>query len=195
MEPCAICFEPIGPAHTVLACTHVFHIRCIVGWYYQQNLNGELIAEDYDAGQTSSSCPCCRAAPASPLDDIPNNRLILFTEEDTHSDASSVTLDNPFAEEDELATEEAFQRAFAERADTPPPPLVPRLDLTRLQVRWERTGPTSWEREVLVEEESTTTRESWDGARTPSPPPDTLVEQTTAAARLFQTAFRASRSS
>jgi hypothetical protein len=183
---CAICFEPIGAARTTLGCTHTFHISCIVGWYYQQNLNGELGPEEYDAGQTSSSCPCCRTAPATPLDDIPNSRLILFT--DDHSDASSVTLENPFTEDDELAA-----AAPRTRADTPPPPTVPRLDLTGIQVRWERTGSTSWERRVIVEE--TPTHEVWNGERTPSPPPDSLVEQTMGAARAIQAAFRAYRNS
>jgi hypothetical protein len=183
---CAICFEAIGGARTTLACAHTFHINCIVGWFYQQNLNGELGPEEYEAGQTSSSCPCCRAVPANPLDDIPSSRLILF-QEDGSDDGSSVTLDNPFAEDEELTTEPP------RRADTPPPPPVPRLDLTRLQVRWERTGSTSWERQVLVEEEEVSATEAWDGARTPSPPPDSLVQQTMDAARAIQHAFRAHR--
>ncbi len=197
---CAICFDPIGLARVTLGCTHAFHLRCISGWFYQQNMNSDLTPEEYTAGETSSSCPCCRAAPTSTLDDIPTAQMIKFIDDDDDAtDASSVTLDNPFAEEDELATEAAFNRAFAARADTPPPPSVPRLDLTRLEVRWARTGPTSWQREVIVEEEAgsggAAAQEFWDGSRTASPPPDSLVEQTMAAARAIQTAFRAYRAS
>jgi hypothetical protein len=193
---CAICFDPIGVARTTLSCAHTFHLRCISAWFYQQNMGCELNPEDYTAGQTASSCPCCRTKPPSTLDDIPCEQMICFID-DNASHASSVTLDNPFAEDDELATEAAFNRAFARRPDTPPPPSVPRLDLTRLEVRWTRTGLTSWQRQVgdtIHEGEdgpAAAAPEVWDGARTPSPPPDSLVEQTTQAARTIQTAFRA----
>ena len=58
---CAICFDPIGLAHVTLGCNHTFHLRCISGWFYQQNMNSDLTPEEYTAGETSSSCPCCRA--------------------------------------------------------------------------------------------------------------------------------------
>jgi hypothetical protein len=192
---CAICFEAIGAARVTLGCNHAFHINCVIGWFYQQNMNCELEEEDYVAGRTASSCPCCRAAPARPLDDIPCARLIRFVaageddDMDAVSDGSSVTLEAPLEDEvwarfddEELAV--AIPRT---RADTPPPPPVPRLDLTGIQVRWERTGPTSWERSVEVVGAEPV---AWDGARTPSPPPDSLVEQAMDAARKIQALWR-----
>lgn len=202
---CAICFDDIGPARVTLGCNHTFHVNCIIGWYYQQNMNCELAEEDYAAGQTASSCPCCRAVPANPLDDIPCARLIRFmaTEEeddegaaDSASDRSSTTLENPIDEEalwERFDAEEIAAAVTRTRADTPPPPRVPRLDLASLQVRWERTGPTSWERSIEVldlGEEVEAEPRAWDGARTPSPPPDSLVEQAVDAARKIQALWR-----
>jgi hypothetical protein len=199
---CAICFDAIGAARVTLGCNHAFHINCIVGWFYQQNMNCELEEEDYAADRTASSCPCCRAPPARPLDDIPCNRLIRFIEEedaDGYSDGSSVTLENPLGGGATIVTttwnlfddEEIAAAAPRTRADTPPPPPVPRLDLTGLQVRWERTGPTSWERSVEVLDMAAAEEPAaWDGARTPSPPPDSLVEQAVDAARKIQALWR-----
>ena len=45
-DPCAVCMEPLttGDVHTLDACGHRFHPRCIIGWLQRGNL----------------SCPTCR---------------------------------------------------------------------------------------------------------------------------------------
>lgn len=191
---CAICFEAIGPARATLGCTHTFHINCIVSWYYQQNIGCDLEKHEYEAGRTASSCPCCRAAPASKLDDIPNEHLINFIPTD---DDDSTSL----GESSEGADEEADEELAAATPRTPRPleaqplPPVPPLDLSSLQLRWTRTGPTSWERVIEATEEGGAPPEAWDAARTPSPPPDSLVTRISEAARKIQAAWRSRASS
>lgn len=203
---CAICFESIGPARVTLGCTHSFHINCIVTWYYRQNMQCEIEKHEYEAGQTASSCPCCRAVPASKLDDIPSEQLINF--QVNEDDSESMTVSEDGAEEDgELA---AATPRSAQPQTPRAAPVVPPLDLSalRLQIdlsdaRWTRTGPTSWERTMELSSGATEfatelaappaepAATAWDAAQTAAPPPDSLVEQIVGAARKIQAAWRA----
>ena len=179
---CAICFDEIGPARAALGCGHSFHINCIVSWYYRQNMQCEIEKHEYEAGQTASSCPCCRAAPASKLDDLPNEQLINGVTHDSESDTLALSEGGeggPDAEEDEELA-----------AASPRSPPVPPLDLSSLQLRWTRTSPTSWERAVELPE-LPEEPQSWDGASADGPPPDSLVQQVVTAARKIQAAWRA----
>jgi hypothetical protein len=189
---CAICFDEIGAARATLGCSHSFHINCIVSWYYRQNMACDLDREEYEAGTTASSCPCCRAAPAAKLDDIPNETLINFVPMDEDdSDGDSNGDSDGGSEDEELAA--ASPRTPRPVTATPVPP----LDFSSLELRWTRTGSTSWAAAIAdsVELPAPATAEplAWDGERTPSPPPDSLVSQVTEAARKIQTAWRALR--
>jgi hypothetical protein len=194
---CAICFDEIGAARATLGCSHSFHINCIVSWYYRQNMACDLEREEYEAGKTASSCPCCRAAPAAKLDDIPNEHLINFVPAAEDDDSASLSSDSEGGPEDEeLAA--ASPRTPRPVTATPVPP----LDLSTLQLRWTRTGSTSWAAAILENLEevaaaapaaATAEPLAWDAERTPSPPPDSLVSQVTEAARKIQTAWRALR--
>lgn len=165
----------------------------------------EIEKHEYEAGQTASSCPCCRAVPSSKLDDIPSEQLINFGA-NVDDDTDSMTLSEGGAEEDaELAA--ASPRTPRAPATAAPP--VPPLDLSTLHLRidlsdarWTRTGPASWERAIELSGEATELAaqlaaapepQTWDGAQTATPPPDSLVEQVVAAARKIQSAWRAAQ--
>ena len=200
---CAICFDAIGPARAMLGCSHTFHINCIVAWYYRQNIGCDLEKHQYEAGLTASSCPCCRAAPASKADDIPNEQLINFVPAEEDDDSTSLSSDSeggPEEEDEELAA--ASPRSLPSwlqpgavigLAAQPPVPAspVPPLDLSSLQLRWRRTSSPSWER--VIEEEGEEEPQTWDAAHTSLPPPDSLVHVLTHAARQIQLACRTSR--
>jgi hypothetical protein len=48
-EECPCCFEPIHSSVAVLACSHRFHITCLVNWFATQS-----------AQELPQNCPCCR---------------------------------------------------------------------------------------------------------------------------------------
>lgn len=210
---CAICFDEIGAARATLGCSHTFHINCIVSWYYRQNMACDLEKEEYEGGKTASSCPCCRAAPAAKLDDIPNEQLINFVPTDDN-DSESETASEGGSEDEELAAASprtprsvpswlqpgALIGVRSDPAAATQPP-VPPLDFSTLRLRWRRASSTSWVAAILENldspEEVVTLNPAAaapltrDAASTTAPPPDSLVSLVTEAARKIQTAWRA----
>ena len=52
---CSICYEGITveTGNTTLSCSHSFHFRCLVKWFYSQSEK-----------EINESCPCCRKKPS-----------------------------------------------------------------------------------------------------------------------------------
>ena len=92
---CTICFEDLTAitGQSTLGCGHIFHLRCIVAWFQEQ--------------ECASSCPCCRRV-VGILDNVP-----LYPDdglEDSESESSESSseseedslLDSDSEDEDEL---------------------------------------------------------------------------------------------
>jgi hypothetical protein len=245
---CPCCFEELSSSFAALACSHRFHITCLVNWFATQS-----------AQELPQNCPCCRAE-AGPTERLPEEPeegeeddgsedgsdydeeeelMLTRSELDTilRSQGGSGVLDglwfaffNPEGDEElradpahrlpfvgselsrmavyqggrEISDErweelvetygedeeepeedddraERIQQAFGPiDADSPPLP-------ASLRISWRRFPDGHWERIVLNPEEEESA--SW-GVGSSEPPPEDLVEQTSAVALRVQTLWR-----
>ena len=237
---CLCCFEELTSSFASLACSHRFHITCLVNWFATQS-----------AQELPQNCPCCRTEagpterlPEEPAGEDEEDSDSEFSEEDeeaiwlTRSELNTLLLQQggtgvpdalwfaffndegdeearadpthrlPFThheiatyaipqggrqftdEEWEILVErypepeddddraERIQQAFGPiDAESPP----------ALRISWRRFNDGHWERIILNPE--TDEPASW-GLTSSEPPPEDLVEQTTAVATRIQALWR-----
>lgn len=243
MSECPCCFEELSSSFAALACSHRFHITCLVNWFATQS-----------AQELPQNCPCCRAEAGekerlpeegngedededgsedgsdydeeelmltrSELDTILRAQggsgamdglwFAFFEEEGDEEIRADAAHRLPFVgselsrmavyqggreiseerwdelvetyglEEDEEDADRAerIQQAFGPiDAESPP----------ALRITWRRFSDGHWERIVLNPEEQESA--SWNVGSS-EPPPDDLVEQTSAVALRVQTLWR-----
>ena len=92
---CTICFEDltVTTGQSTLGCGHIFHLRCIVAWFQEQ--------------ECASSCPCCRRV-VGELDNVPlypdEGEEDEESDEDSESSEEDSLLDSDSEDEDELVS-------------------------------------------------------------------------------------------
>lgn len=222
---CPCCFEELTSSFASLACSHRFHITCLVNWFATQS-----------AQELPQNCPCCRAE-AGPTERLPEESeegggeedgsdyedelMLTRSELDTilRAQGGSGVLDGlwfAFFEEEgdeEIRADAAHRLPFVgselsrmavyqggreisderweelveaygeddEDEESVAEPAAP------LRITWQRFPDGHWERIVLNPEEDESA--SW-GVGSSEPPPDDLVEQTSAVALRVQTLWR-----
>jgi hypothetical protein len=105
---CSICTECIDrtTGKSILGCGHEFHLKCIVQWFFSQ--------------QVESSCPCCRHAVGA-LDNVPTEEEIDGSDDDSDdadsdddSDGSSEdAIDDPALYDDMRNTDPDYRVVWA----------------------------------------------------------------------------------
>ena len=104
---CAICFEELKTAKTIMACGHAFHFRCTVSWFESQSENS-----------LPENCPCCRHE-AEEMDCLPITPISesnpLEPMESQESMAEVLTMDVSAAQELQLSYLQGVSRSQLDR--------------------------------------------------------------------------------